>query len=187
MLSQTHVATGGEEQNMRGRPFVQQWRDDDTEEVLKAAYLAERDGVIRSRLHALWLLRAGQSLGEVTILLGVHYRSVQRWVAWYRCGGIALVCTRRSGGVGQPSFLSLETRAQVAREVATGRFRTGAEIREWIRQTYGIEYTVGGIYTLLKRLRGRQKVPRPIHPRTDLAQQEAWKKGDSAWPSLTPA
>lgn len=164
---------------MRGRPFVVNWREDDTEETLKAAYLGEHEGVIRSRLHALWLLRAGHSLGAVTTTLGVDYRSIQRWVAWYRRGGLSLVRSRRSGGKGQPAFLGADAQAGVAREVATGRFQTGAEIRDWIAQTYGVEYTVGGIYTLLKRLRGCQKVPRPIHPRTNRAQQEAWKKGGS--------
>jgi transposase len=163
---------------VRGRPFVVSWRDEDSEAGLKAAYLRERDGVIRSRLHALWLMRAGCSLAEVTTALGVNYRSVQRWVAWYRRGGLALIRARRSGGKGQPAFLSVAAQAQVAQEVATGRFRTGAEMRDWIAQTFGVEYTVGGIYTLLKRLRGGQKVPRPIHPRTDLDQQETWKKGD---------
>jgi transposase len=154
------------------------WRENDTEAALKAAYLGEREGVVRARLHALWLLRVGRSLGVVTAALGVNYRSVQRWVAWYRRGGLTLLRTRRSGGVGQPPFLAPEAQAQVAAAVATGRFRTGAEIRDWIKQTYGVAYTVGGIYTLLKRLRGRQKVPRPLHPLTDQAQQEAWKKGD---------
>jgi hypothetical protein len=56
----------------RGRPFVVQWREDDTAEALKEVYLTERDGIIRVRLQALWLLRAGRSLGEVTAALGVH-------------------------------------------------------------------------------------------------------------------
>jgi transposase len=161
----------------RGRPFVVQWREDDTAEALKEAYLTERDGVIRSRLQALWLLRVGRSLGEVTAALGVHYRSIQRWVAWYRDGGLAVVRQRRSGGVGQPAFLPAAAQEDVAREVATGRFRTAAAIRAWIAQTYHVDYTVGGVYTLVERLGCRLKVPRPIHPKTDLAQQETWKRG----------
>jgi transposase len=156
---------------------VVEWRAEDTTEALKDAYLAERDGLIRTRLQALWLLRTGRSLGEVTTALGVHYRSIQRWIAWYRDGGLPLVRTRRSGGVGQPAFLSAAAQEQVAHEVATGRLRTGAEIRNWIAQTYQVEYTVGGIYTLLDRLGCRPKVPRPIHPKTDQARQEAWKRG----------
>jgi hypothetical protein len=44
---------------VRGRPFTVQWRDENGEDALKAAYLSERDGVIRSRRQALWLLRGG--------------------------------------------------------------------------------------------------------------------------------
>jgi putative transposase len=161
----------------RGRPFVVQWRENDTVEALKEIYLAEGDGIIRSRLQALWLLRTGRSLGEVTAALGIHYRSIQRWIAWYRDGGLPAVRMRRSGGVGQPAFLTTAAQEDVAHEVATGRFRTGAEIRNWIAQTYQVDYTVGGIYTLVGRLGCRLKVPRPIHPKTDQAQQETWKKG----------
>lgn len=162
---------------MRGRPFTMTWRTDDTEDALKAAYLAERDGMVRSRLQALWLLRAGRSLTEATAVVGVHYRTVQRWVEWYRDGGVAQVRARHMGGVGQAPFLAREDHAQVAEEVASGRFRTAAEIREWIATTYHADYTIGGIYTLLGRIDCRQRVPRPIHPKTDLTQQDAWKKG----------
>lgn len=164
---------------MRGRPFTLTWRLDDSAEALKGAYLGEHDGVIRTRLQALWLLRTGRSLAETTTVLGVHYRTVQRWVEWYRRGGLALVRTRRMGGVGQTPLLPRDAQEQVAQEVASGRFRTAAEIREWIATTYQAEYTVGGIYTLLGRLGCGLRVPRPIHPRTDLAQQETWKKGAS--------
>ncbi|MBI3950575.1 MAG: helix-turn-helix domain-containing protein [Acidobacteria bacterium] len=34
---------------------------------------------------------AGKSLGEVTEVVGVGYRTVQRWVRWYRTGGLAEV------------------------------------------------------------------------------------------------
>jgi transposase len=168
---------------MGRRPFTLTWSTDDSEEAIKAAYLAERDGVVRTRLQALWLLRAKRSLGETTTVLGVHYRTVQRWVEWYRRGGLALVRTRRMGGVGQTPFLSREAQEQVGKEVASGRFRTAAEIREWIATTYDVDYTVGGIYNLVARLGCRLRVPRPIHPRTDLAQQEAWKRGASTKPS----
>jgi putative transposase len=161
----------------RGRPFEVEWREGDTADALKAAYLGERDGGIRSRLQALWLLREGRTLGDVTGALGVHYRSVQRWVAWYRQGGLALLRSRQKGGVGQTPFLSTQAQEEVAREVAKGRFRTGQEITAWINQTYGTSYRVGSVYNLLARLRCAPKVPRPLHARTDQEQQETWKKG----------
>ena len=35
------------------------------------------------RWHALWLLQRGYSVAEVVEVVGVHERSVRRWIAWY--------------------------------------------------------------------------------------------------------
>jgi transposase len=168
---------------MRGRPFAVAWQEGDTQEALKAAYLAERDGALRSRLHALWLLRSGKALGAVAAVLGVHYRSVQRWVAWYREGGVPAVRGHQMGGVGQPSFLTAAAQAEIAEVVASGCFHTAAEVRDWIAEKYQASYTVGGVYSLLARLQCNPKVPRPINPKADPAAQEAWKGGACATPS----
>ena len=161
----------------RGRPFRVEWRAEDTVEALQAAYRAEKRAEQRQRLHGLWLLRTGRTLAEVAAVLGVHYRSVQRWTAWYRQGGVAAVTAPRAGGHGQPARLSPAQQAELADQVATGRFRTAAEVRDWIAAEYGVEYTGGGVYDLLARLRCRPKVPRPLHAKADPAEQERWKKG----------
>jgi transposase len=161
----------------RGRPFRVEWRAEDTAEALQAAYRAEKRAEPRQRLHGLWLLRTRRSLEEVAAVLGVHYRTVQRWAAWYRAGGRAAVTTPRAGGHGQPARLSPAQQTEVAERVATGRFRTAAEVRDWIAAEYGVEYKVGGVYDLLARLRCRPKVPRPLHAKADPAEQEQWKRG----------
>ncbi|MBV9279997.1 MAG: winged helix-turn-helix domain-containing protein [Chloroflexi bacterium] len=65
----------------------------------------------------------------------------------------------------------------MAHEVETGRFRTAADIRRWVAQTFGVSYTGGGMYGLLARLRWGPTVPRPVHVKADLQEQEAWKGG----------
>ena len=55
---------------MLGRPFRIAWRDE--EPALREAYRRERDPELRPRVHALWLLRRGEPLGEVADLVGVH-------------------------------------------------------------------------------------------------------------------
>lgn len=162
-----------------GRPFEVAWGERDTPGALKAAYQAARDAAVRTRLHGLWLLRDGRTLGEVAEVVGVHYRTVQRWVAWYRRGGVAAVRARKMGGTGQAPFLTPEQEAAVAAEVETGRFGTGNEIRSWIAGCFGVEYTLGGLYSLLERLRCSPKVPRPVHAKGDRAQQAVFKKGGS--------
>jgi transposase len=155
------------------------WREEDTEEVLRAAYRAEQRVDVRQRLQALWLLRSGErKLDEVATVVGVHYRSVQYWVAWYREGGLAAVRSHRIGGYGQTSRLTPEQQEQLAQEVETGRFHNATAIRAWVAETFGVSYTEGGMYSLLERLRCKPKVPRPLHEQANLAKQEAWKRGD---------
>lgn len=113
-------------------------------------------------------------------VVGVHYRTVQRWVAWYRAGGMAAIRAHKMGGKGQAPFLTPEQEAAVAAAVETGHFRTGNEIRAWIAGRFGVAYTLGGLYSLLERLGCSPKVPRPVHAKADRGAQEAFKKGDSS-------
>ena len=168
---------------MRGRPFQVAWQAEDTVAALKRAYQREGESAVRQRLHGLWLLRSGWRLGAVAAALGVHYRTVQRWVDWYRAGGLAAVRAHRLGGHGQPALLSAEAQVAVADAVATGRFRTAAEVGEWIAETYGVRYRPGGLASLLQRLDCAPKVPRPVHEKADLAAQDRFKKGDLQPPS----
>lgn len=162
----------------RGRPFVVAWREEDTEEALRAAYRAERRVDVRQRFQALWLLRSGKRrMDEVAAVVGTDYRTVQRWVAWYRTGGLEEVRGHRMGGYGQTPRLTEEEQEQLAQEVETGRFRNAAAIRAWVAATFGVAYTEGGMYSLLGRLRCRPKVPRPLHEKANLEEQEAWKRG----------
>ena len=165
---------------MRGRAFRVTWREEDTKAALKAAYEAERDIELRTRVHGLWLLRSGWRLASVAAAVGVHYRTVQRWVGWYREGGLANVISHKMGGKGQQPYLSDQAQEELAKEVSTGRFRTAGEIRDWITERYGVTYKIGGIYTLMHRLRCGPKVPRPMHDKADPEQQQvSWKKGGS--------
>ena len=171
----------------RGRPLAVEWASEDDAASLQARYRRERRADVRPRLHGLWLVRAGRSAREAAEVLGVHERTVTRWLGWYRAGGLAAVEGRHAGGQGAPAFLTVEQRAELAEEVATGRFRTAAEIRRWVEERWGVAYTEGGMYALLQRLRCAPKVPRPLHEKADTAAQAQWKKGGSRRPSRRPA
>ena len=171
----------------RGRPLVIDWRPGDDEGTLKAAYRSERRADVRPRLQALWLLHGGRGVREVAALVGVHERSVQRWVGWYRDGGVAGVRAHRPAGTGQPALLTAEQQAQLGEQAATGAFRTAAEAQRWVAAQFGVSYRPGGMYALLGRLRIHPKVPRPVNPKADRAVQAAWKKGALPTPSRRPA
>ena len=80
------------------RPLRIEWRED--EQTLYTLYKQAKDYQNRTRLHALWLLRQGRPMSAVAALIGVHYRTVQEWLAWYRQGGVADVLRHRHGGHG---------------------------------------------------------------------------------------
>lgn len=171
----------------RGRKLTIAWAAEDDAASLYVRYRRERRADVRPRLHALWLVRRGHTARETAEVLGVDERTVQRWVAWYRAGGLAPIEGRHAGSQGAPSYLTVEQRAALADEVATGRFRTAAEIRRWITEQWGVHYTEGGMYALLGRLRCAPKVPRPVHEQTDQLAQARWKKGGSHQPSRRSA
>ena len=77
----------------RGRPLVVEWRDE--AEALRERWRREAKPDLRPRWHALWLVRAGRTAREAAAVLGVHERSVQQWLAWYRQGGAEAVAARR--------------------------------------------------------------------------------------------
>ena len=47
------------------------------------------------------------------------------------------------------------------------------DARTWVRDTYGVTYRPGGMWSALHRLRVRWKVPRPVAERADPAAWEA--------------
>ena len=162
------------------RKVVIEWAAEDTADALRQQYRAAAVPAVRTRLHALWLLRRGEPPKAVAAALGVGLRSVHRWLQWYREGGRAQVCGRHKGGPGKPSFLTREQERQVVAAAAQGLFATASAVRDWIEAQFGVVYTVGSMYTLLPRLGIRLKVPRPRHAKADPQVQATWKKGGSA-------
>lgn len=167
---------------MAGKRVQVPWKVEDTPEALRERYRREKDAEVRTRLHALWLLRLEWDMEVVARTVGVHYRTVQRWVGWYRQGGIAEVRARRGGGHGQPSWLTPGQEGAVAEEAAKGSFTTAEDVRRWVSEEFGVTYRPKGIYGLLRRVRCRPKAPRPIHAKADPQAQEAWKGGAAPQP-----
>lgn len=159
------------------RPIRVEWTE--SAEELYQRFTAEPDLPRRKRLQALWLVRSGRSVGEASELAGVGRRSLERWLGWYRQGGLAAVLERvpGHGARGQARRLTDTQQAALLAEVTTGRFRTYDEARVWVEQTFGVTYSYQGLYSVLARLEVHPKVPRPMAVKADPAQQAAWKKG----------
>jgi transposase len=162
-----------------GRKFVVEWRH--SAEELRGRYRAERDPQLARRWQALWLLRQGRSLGEVAPLVGVAYRTVQEWAAWYRAGGLQEVARHRVGGLRRPirPLLSPAQEAALVQRAGTVGFATRRLALAWLAEQFGAALTMRQLERLFARLRLRLKVPRPLAARADPAAQAAWKGGGS--------
>ena len=154
----------------------------ETAEELYGRYRRERDLPARNRLQALWLVRCGDGVVSAAQQAGVGVRTLERWLGWYREGGLDSVLRRvpGHGGRGAPCKLTTEQQANLAERAAVGEFHTYGEAAEWVRSEYGVGYTYNGIWSLLSRLEIHPKVPRPTAEQADAAVQEAYKKGGLA-------
>ncbi len=138
---------------MAGRRLNIEWRAEDTSETLKEAWQAESKHAVKMRLHGLWMLRRGMSIGEVAFVLDVHYRTVRRWLDWYKDGGLEEVVARRRGGKGGESRLNEEQIRRLAWEMAVGHLSSAADVKSWIAYQYGVRYATPGVYSLMQRAR----------------------------------
>jgi transposase len=89
---------------MRGRTLQVAWQH--APEALFSAYRQATEPRVKTRRHALWLLRQGQTLGAVATVLGVGVRTLQRWVSWYQTEGLVGLAQHHPGqgeGAGAPA------------------------------------------------------------------------------------
>jgi transposase len=161
---------------MKGRPLQIDWQED--EQTLYQLYKQEKDHQNRTRLQALWLIRQGRSMKEVAQIVGVHYRTVQEWVAWYRKGGVEEVLHHRHGGHGGPKRrLTSQQEDELKEQASQGEIRAIWEAVDWVDKQFGVKYTYWGMRGVFQRLKLRSKIPRPSSPQASEEAQEAWKKG----------
>ena len=131
-------------------------------ENLKRKYRAEKHLQRRERLFTLWHLRLGKQIHEMAELTGTDKRVIQRWVAWYRVGGLPEVMRRVTGHgtVGAPAYLNAGQQKALVARVKLGDFRTVWDVMDWVKARWGIVYNYEGMRSVMK-------VPRPQSDKAD--------------------
>lgn len=135
----------------------------------------------RIRLLGMAHVQAGKSFSRIARMLKVSREAVRDWVKRFSQEGTAGLFEKPGRGAkpklspeDEPAFeQALE---QLHAQRSGGRV-TGEDIRQMLAERFHAEYTLGGVYKLLKRLDLVWITARSIHPETDPEAQEAFKKG----------
>jgi transposase len=154
------------------------WQAQDTVDEFWYRYQTEPESEVKPRWQALWLLRQGYPRRTVAHFVGINPRTLRDWIAWYTCGGCAEVTRHRLGaGNGLICRLTEDQLQEFAAWAGFGQLATYEEARQWVADTWQVQYTYDGIRSLCHRCGVYPRVPRPFAVDADLARQDAWKKG----------
>jgi transposase len=129
-----------------------------------------RDAKIYQRLSALLWLNDGMTQGQVADHLGVTSRQVRKWVRLFREQGLEALCTLNYLG-GQSKLTDAQV-GQLKDQIQAGAFHTTKQVRHWLQETFGIDYTRSGVTDLLHRLGASHHQVTGFFWKADLVEQE---------------
>jgi transposase len=142
----------------------------------------ENDARVSRRLLALAMALDGISRGEAARQSGMDRQALRDWVVRYNAEGIDGLRDRQRPG--RPALLApgLEEELRQLIEAGPDFERDGVveyrvkHIRALALRHFGADYSRTGMQGKLHRMKLSYLKPRPIHPKTDPANQEAFKK-----------
>lgn len=151
-------------------------------EELDGLVRAERDGKARDRIRVVAMARAGRSTPRIVEALKVPRRTVQRWVGRYNEQDVAGLRHRK--GAGAKPRLKADQHGRLRARLDAGPTPdadgtcawSGAAIVELLSKEFGVVLKRDAVYKLLHRMRYSWLCPRPRHPKSDAAAQDAFKK-----------
>jgi transposase len=151
-------------------------------EQLRAAARRAKDTKQGLRILAIAMVLDGHGRHEAAQACGMDRQTLRDWVHRYNEAGIGGLADRARSG--RPANLSLAEQAEVEAWVEQGadlakdgvvRFRR-VDLRDRIAGRFGVYLHERSVGKLLRKLDFRRLSVRPVHPKTDLAAQEAFKK-----------
>jgi transposase len=109
-----------------------------------------QDRRIYQRLSAVLWSDAGRTREEIAELVGVSTRQVGQWFRIFRNKGLDQLCTLHYQG--DPGRLRPAQVQRLKQEIATGVFHNAEQVRTWVQETWGVDYSISGIKDLLRRI-----------------------------------
>jgi transposase len=143
-------------------------------------YKKEKDSKAKERFLAMSHIADGATIAEAAVIVKRTRQAVTEWVNRFKEGGVDSLIYDKPGRGGKP-FLKPEQYGELIEEIEKlqderGGHVTAYEIRDLLKEKFGIEYKGDSIYTVLERLRMSWISGRSIHPKVDHQAQKAFKK-----------
>ena len=134
---------------------------------------------LKERIQALYWLKTKQveSTGALASLTGKHRTTISRWLSKYRKGGLKGLLSQGKK-TGRTRKMPTEVEERLERELweAEG-FSSYKEVQMWLRAIEGIEMSYTRVHQIVRyRLKGKLKVPRPVHVKQKSGVVEEFKK-----------
>jgi len=139
----------------------------------------QRDAKQRDRYRAVLLALEGHDAPAIARTLGRSRAFVQRWVYAYRDHGLEAIAPQRQTGR-PPNLPPAKETPFKARFLAEPTEADGVctlrakEAQRILREEFGVEYTLSGVYDLLHRLGFSSLAPRPRHRKNDPERMQQW-------------
>lgn len=149
-----------------------------TKELL-ALSRSESNKRLAQRIQVIAWGQKGMTCPEIVRISSYSRRSIQAWVATYNADGIKGL--RDKPRSGRNPLLAREKQEQLCQRIdagaSSGRASLGGnDIRQILKDDFGVLYTLDGVYKLLHRLGYSCLMPRPQHEKANPALQEVFKK-----------
>jgi transposase len=144
-------------------------------EELRRRIRQERNAKQRDRWRTVLLALEGETTVAIMDKLGRSKNFVQRWVYLYRDDGLERVRPLKQPGKAQRLPRDRQG-AFLQRIDSAERILRGRDIVEVLREEFGVVYSLNGAYDLLHRLGYEPLKPRPVNPKKNPEEQEAWNQ-----------
>lgn len=173
------------------------------DEKKKAELLAflrlEKNRRRADRIRVILLMDNGESAADIAKFLFLDEGTVRNYKIRYEKGGLQKLVS--DNYIGRRSFLSEEQRKELKLEMESKVYPTTKAIVLYVKETFGVVYTVNGMTALLHKMGFSYKKAKGVPGKADIKEQKAFvkkyrrikKKGalvyfaDSAHPMLGPA
>src|SRR5271156_1484267 len=152
---------------------------------LKTALRWKIPAAQRQRIQMVLLRESDMTQTAIAAAMGVSLSTVNRAHMFYDKGGIKALKPKPIGGRQRENMTLSEEKALLARfgkAAGAGEMLNIHDLKAAYQQAIGHPTSNSTVYNLLARHGWRKLMPRPFHPRRDLAAQDDFKKAASPAP-----